>query len=179
MTLSQGFTQGPHYLKVRAGDIENYVADIAQIPVIFDCNDDRDRPGWGDIYTPAHMERTAGVVEVTGFAIDQDGNIMRNPSAGVSMEYLHEAGEGARQEIDRLDSLDPVDDPPASGSRDDRSHATSSTVSRTSMRRRSCTDHPLRRQDRPGVYRRYSSSAIRTTSSSSASPTPATGCSTL
>jgi hypothetical protein len=73
LMVTQGFTQGLHYLKVRAGDIENYVADIAQIPVIFDCDDDRDRPGWGDIYTPAHMERVAGVVEVTGWAIDQDG----------------------------------------------------------------------------------------------------------
>ena len=73
LILSRGFTQGLHYMKVRAGDIQNYVADIAQIPVIFDCSDDRDRPGWGDIYSPAHMERVAGVVDVTGWAIDQDG----------------------------------------------------------------------------------------------------------
>ena len=65
LILDGGYSQGLHYLKVRAGDLENNVTDIAQIPVIFDCDDDRDRPGWGDIYTPAHMERVAGVVEVT------------------------------------------------------------------------------------------------------------------
>jgi hypothetical protein len=45
---------------------------IAQLPVIFDCNDDPDDPSFGDIYTPAHMELEAGVVEVTGWAIDTD-----------------------------------------------------------------------------------------------------------
>ncbi len=72
LLLVKGFSEGLHYLKVRAGDVENYVADIAQIPVIFDCNNDPDRPSWGDIYTPGHMERVAGVVDVTGWAIDWD-----------------------------------------------------------------------------------------------------------
>ncbi len=66
----QGFREGLHYLKVRAGDLENNVTDIAQIPVIFDCDDDPDRPSWGDIYSPVAMEMVAGVVEVTGWAID-------------------------------------------------------------------------------------------------------------
>ena len=70
LILDGGYSQGLHYIKVRAGDLENNVTDIAQIPVIFDCNDDRDDPSWGDIVTPAHMERESGVVEITGFAID-------------------------------------------------------------------------------------------------------------
>ena len=67
-----GLGQGLHYLKIRAGDLENNVADIAQIPFILDCDDDPDRASFGDIYTPANMERVAGVVEVTGWAIDFD-----------------------------------------------------------------------------------------------------------
>jgi hypothetical protein len=72
LIVNQGYRKGLHYLKIRAGDVENYIADIAQIPVIFDCDDERDRPAFGDIYTPAHMERVAGVVEVTGWALDYD-----------------------------------------------------------------------------------------------------------
>jgi len=71
LILGKGYSQGLHHLKIRAGDLENNVTDIAQIPVIFDCNDDPDDPSFGDIYTPAHMELVAGVVEITGFAIDE------------------------------------------------------------------------------------------------------------
>ena len=48
------------------------MADIDQIPVIFDCDDDPDRPAFGDIYTPTNMQMTSGDVEVTGYAIDYD-----------------------------------------------------------------------------------------------------------
>ncbi|HSN53959.1 MAG TPA: hypothetical protein VLT32_04775 [Candidatus Sulfomarinibacteraceae bacterium] len=72
LVIRKGFSQGLHYLKVRAGDLENNVADIAQIPVIFDCDDDPDRPSFGDIYTPEEMERVTGVVEITGWSIDMD-----------------------------------------------------------------------------------------------------------
>jgi len=75
LILARGYGEGLHYLKVRAGDLENNVADIAQIPVIFDCNDDPDDPAIGDIISPYHMERVAGVVEVTGFADDLNRNI--------------------------------------------------------------------------------------------------------
>ena len=68
----KGYRQGLHYLKIRAGDLESNVADIAQIPVIFDCNDDPDEPSFGDIYTPLNMEMVSGDVEVTGYAIDGD-----------------------------------------------------------------------------------------------------------
>ncbi len=68
----RGYRQGLHMLTIRAGDWENNVADIAKMPVIFDCNDDRDQPSFGEIYTPGPMERVAGVVETTGWAIDLD-----------------------------------------------------------------------------------------------------------
>jgi hypothetical protein len=72
LIIRRDFHQGLHYLKIRAGDIEGNVADIAQIPVIFDCNDDPDRPSFGDIYTPDDMERVAGTTPVTGWAVDFD-----------------------------------------------------------------------------------------------------------
>jgi len=72
LMVRQGFREGLHYLKIRGGDLENNTADIAQVPVIFDCDNDPDRPGFGDIYSPAHMEQVAGTVEVTGWAIDYD-----------------------------------------------------------------------------------------------------------
>lgn len=68
----RGYRQGLHMITIRAGDWENNVADIARIPVIFDCNDDRDLPSFGDIYTPEHMELVANTVEITGWAIDMD-----------------------------------------------------------------------------------------------------------
>jgi hypothetical protein len=70
LILARGYSEGLHLIKVRAGDRENNVTDIAQLPVIFDCNDDADDPAWGDIWTPTHMERMAGTFEITGFAID-------------------------------------------------------------------------------------------------------------
>jgi hypothetical protein len=72
LIIRKGFRQGLHYLKIRAGDLENNVTDIAQIPVIFDCDDDPDRPGFGDIYTPANMEIITGEFELTGWVIDYD-----------------------------------------------------------------------------------------------------------
>ncbi|MEJ2441489.1 MAG: hypothetical protein P8Y06_01035, partial [Patescibacteria group bacterium] len=57
LIIRHNFHRGLHYLKIRAGDLENNVADIAQIPVIFDCDDDYDRASFGDIYTPTNMER--------------------------------------------------------------------------------------------------------------------------
>jgi len=72
LIIRQGYRQGLHYLKIRAGDLESNVADVAQIPVIFDCDDDPDRPSFGDIYTPLNMELVSGDVEVTGYAIDFD-----------------------------------------------------------------------------------------------------------
>ncbi len=73
LIIRRGFRQGLHYLKIRAGDLENNVSDIAQIPVIFDCNDDPDRPSFGDIYTPEGPGAVfTGTVDVTGWAIDLD-----------------------------------------------------------------------------------------------------------
>jgi hypothetical protein len=72
LILGRGYSQGLHLLKVRAGDWENNVTDIAQVPVIFDCDDDGDDPALGEIMTPTHMEMTGGVVEVSGFAYDNE-----------------------------------------------------------------------------------------------------------
>ena len=70
LILARGYGEGLHLVKVRAGDRENNVTDIAQLPVIFDCNDDADDPAWGDIWTPEHMELVADTVGVTGFVMD-------------------------------------------------------------------------------------------------------------
>jgi hypothetical protein len=101
LILARGYSEGLHYLQVRAGDIENNVADIAQIPVIFDCNDDPDDPAIGDIVTPEHMELVAGVVEVTGFADDTrtlrqveiwvDGNFIGLADFGLPSPEFEEA----------------------------------------------------------------------------------------
>lgn len=72
LILDKGYHQGLHYLKVEAGDIEGNIGIVQTIPVILDCNDDPDRPAWGDIYTPALMERVAGTTLVSGWAIDWD-----------------------------------------------------------------------------------------------------------
>ncbi len=72
LIINKHYGQGLHYLTVRAGDRGGHQAEIGSIPVIFDCNDDPDRPSWGDIYTPEAMERVSGTVAVTGWAIDYD-----------------------------------------------------------------------------------------------------------
>jgi hypothetical protein len=92
LILARGYSEGLHYVKVRAGDIENNVTDIAQIPVIFDCNDDGDDPAIGDIVTPEHMELEAGIVEVTGFARDREG--IRYVQIWVDGNYIGDADFG-------------------------------------------------------------------------------------
>ena len=92
LILARGYSEGLHYLKVRAGDLENNVTDIAQIPVIFDCDDDGDDPAIGDIRTPEHMELVAGVVEVNGFARDREG--IRYVQIWVDGNYIGDAEFG-------------------------------------------------------------------------------------
>jgi hypothetical protein len=91
LILRRGYGEGLHYLKIRAGDLENNVADIAQIPVIFDCDDDPDRPAWGDIYTPEDMERVTGIVEITGWAIDLD--FVHNVEVWIDGEYIDDVDQ--------------------------------------------------------------------------------------
>ena len=86
LIIRKGYRQGLHYLKIRAGDLENNVADIAQIPVIFDCDDDPDRPSWGDIYTPAAGDVQTGVFDITGWAIDLD--FVREIEVWVDGEFI-------------------------------------------------------------------------------------------
>jgi N-acetylmuramoyl-L-alanine amidase len=92
LILAKGYSQGLHLFKVRAGDRENNVTDIAQLPVIFDCNDDADDPSWGDIWTPEHMERVAGTVEITGFAIDTRS--FRSVEIWIDGSYIGDADIG-------------------------------------------------------------------------------------
>jgi hypothetical protein len=114
LILNHDFHEGLHYCKIRAADSENNVADIAQIPVIFDCPvfdpasgtqgdyiDIRElHPAWGDIYTPTNMEMVSGVTEVTGWAISYrgtweievwvDGEFIEYATHGISMPDLHD-----------------------------------------------------------------------------------------
>ena len=91
LLLNRGYRQGLHMITIRAGDWENNVADIARMPVIFDCNDDRDRPSFGEIYTPTLMERVGEVVNVTGWAIDFDQ--VEEVEIWMDGEYLAHADE--------------------------------------------------------------------------------------
>ncbi len=75
LMFNHGFNEGLHYVTVRAGDVAGYTANIATIPVIFDCDNDPDVPAFGDIYTPANMERVSGTYEVTGWATDSMGSV--------------------------------------------------------------------------------------------------------
>lgn len=70
LILNQGYHQGLHYLTVRAGDIGGQFSEIGTIPIIFDCDDDPNRPTWGDIWQPEWMERVQGTVRVSGWALD-------------------------------------------------------------------------------------------------------------
>lgn len=72
LMLRQGFHQGLHYITVRAGDRLGHQAEIGTIPVVFDCDDDPDRPAWGYIDTPERMERVDLITPVTGWALDYD-----------------------------------------------------------------------------------------------------------
>jgi len=101
LVLVKGFSEGLHYVTVRAGDIAGNTADIATIPVIFDCDNDPDIPAWGDIYTPTNMERVSGTTEVTGWAIDSlgtvqnievivDGDVMGLATYGLPSPEVHQ-----------------------------------------------------------------------------------------
>ncbi len=76
LVVNKQYHQGLHYLSVRAIDILGHASFIDTIPVIFDCDDDRDRPSWGDIEEPPWMKRVSGEVWLRGWAIDYD-NIRR------------------------------------------------------------------------------------------------------
>jgi hypothetical protein len=102
LIVNHHYHEGLHYLKIRAGDIENHIADIAQIPVIFHCVDsgEWDDPSWGDIHTPTNMERISGVYDVTGWVADEqrlweveiwvDGEFIGYATHGISTPYVEE-----------------------------------------------------------------------------------------
>ena len=93
LIIRRGFRQGLHYLKIRAGDLEGNVADVDRIPVIFDCNDNPDRPSWGDIEAPEEMEMTSGIVKVEGWAIDYEQVVQVEVWVnGEFIDYVDEMG---------------------------------------------------------------------------------------
>lgn len=94
LIINHDYHQGLHYLTVRAGDVQGHIADIATIPVIFDCDDDPDRPTWGDIYTPENMERIQGVFTLTGWALDFDYLPADGVEIWVDGDYLGRATYG-------------------------------------------------------------------------------------
>jgi hypothetical protein len=70
-----GYTEGAHYLSIRAGDVEDTKATIATIPVFFDCvwagNAAGNRyPSMGYIDIPYDYQNLQGTVRITGWAID-------------------------------------------------------------------------------------------------------------
>ncbi len=94
LILNHFYHQGLHYLTVRASDVNGHIADLATIPVIFDCDDDPDRPAWGDIDAPENMERIQDVFTVKGWVLDYE----RIPNDGVEIwvdgDYMGSALSG-------------------------------------------------------------------------------------
>jgi len=69
-----GFGQGFHELTVRAGDYYGNVANIAEIPVVFLCDNNQDNEGAiGEIELPLPLGIYAGRVSFTGWALDWEG----------------------------------------------------------------------------------------------------------
>lgn len=69
-----GFAEGFHQLKVRAGDYAGQVADIAQIPVVFRCDDAIPNEGsFGAIELPVPYGIYAGRLRFYGWALDWEG----------------------------------------------------------------------------------------------------------
>lgn len=69
-----GFGQGFHELTVRAGDYYGNVANIAEIPVVFLCDDQLGNSGAiGQIDLPLPLGIYAGRVTFSGWALDWEG----------------------------------------------------------------------------------------------------------
>jgi len=68
-----GYTPGKHVLTIRSGDIAGQVANIAEIPVFFSCdNFTNNRASFGEIRRPRGGLIYQGTVEATGWALDAD-----------------------------------------------------------------------------------------------------------
>jgi N-acetylmuramoyl-L-alanine amidase len=73
--LDFGYVPGFHVLTIRAGDVKGQVAEIAEVPVTFFCDDFIGNEGsFGDIDFPADPGRTvSGLTTWTGWALDWEG----------------------------------------------------------------------------------------------------------
>jgi N-acetylmuramoyl-L-alanine amidase len=69
-----GYREGGHVLTIRAGDISGQVANVAEIPVSFLCDNrigNEEGFGWVGPVRPINL--TDGVARVTGWALDWEG----------------------------------------------------------------------------------------------------------
>ena len=72
--IDRGWLQGQHTLTIRAGDISNQVANVAEIPVVFLCVENFPNEGSkGFIESPKEDRQYAGTVPFIGWAVDIDG----------------------------------------------------------------------------------------------------------
>ena len=72
---NMGYTEGTHYISVRAGDVEDTVTTFDTIPVVFEClwagnASGNPYPSQGYIDVPYAYENLQGTVRITGWAID-------------------------------------------------------------------------------------------------------------
>ena len=69
-----GFSEGQHVLTIRVGDIAGTVADVAEIPVTFTCDNRVGNEGSLGWEAPVRPENIGdGVVEASGWALDWEG----------------------------------------------------------------------------------------------------------
>lgn len=69
-----GFVRGFHVLTIRAGDIAGQFANIDEIPVIFNCDEDVANEGaFGRIGRPLDGSKHTGLLDVVGWALDFEG----------------------------------------------------------------------------------------------------------
>lgn len=69
-----GYTPGSHVLTIRAGDHADQVANIDEVVVTFNCDEDLGNElSFGDIHTPAPGGVYSGTIQVLGWALDWEG----------------------------------------------------------------------------------------------------------
>jgi len=69
-----GFLRGRHTLTIRSGDIAGQVSNLAEIPVVFNCDEDVSNEGsFGRIGRPANGSSFAGTINMVGWALDWEG----------------------------------------------------------------------------------------------------------
>jgi hypothetical protein len=69
-----GYAFGFHELTIRVGDIAGQVANVAEIPVVFYCQDEIGNQGsFGYIDNPTNGDPSSGLVDVSGWTLDAEG----------------------------------------------------------------------------------------------------------